>query len=581
MTFDVIIKGGEVVDGKGTPRRRADVAIKGEQIAAVGELGGATAKRVVDATGLVVTPGFIDMHSHADQMVLLFPAGESSIGQGITTSVTGQCGGSPAPIGEYTGVGMWGADWRHKLMPAKYYPAGAVETERVRQAAREYGNFDFDWTTFGEWVDRVNRAKPGFNLVPLVGHGTIRNLVMGKDTKRAAKPDEVAAMERAIAEVMAEGAWGISTGMDYPPGAFATEDEVQAVVSAAAKYGGFFSPHWRRTGLRQGFGNPGLINGLVESLDVARATGAKIQVAHLSAGYLVSPAPTPRLATVAAEETLVAIDAAIKDGVDLAFDVIPNHKTGGILHQKYLAATLTPWFREAGSFEQFAANLMAPDLREEIKGFLMSGKWYPLNPNLQPGWANGMMVDKSSVAKYDGKSIAEIAKESGKNPLDALMDVIAADPQACGGQRQPYAMDEALRVYYSHPMATVGIDTLLADETFALKVPPYTYPNLNTFGGVARFLRLYAVGHLGLEEGVRRLTSLAAERLGLADRGVIAPDMKADLVVFDPAKVQECEDNIEPRQYPEGYAWVFVNGEAAMVDGKLTRSRSGRVLRHA
>jgi len=579
VSLDLILKGGTLVDGTGKPRRRADVGIAGDTIAAVGDLSQVAAEKVVDATGLVVTPGFIDMHSHADATVLHYPAGESAIGQGITTSVGGQCGSSMAPLHEYVGVGLWGANWRDQVAPAKYYAEGAIEIEKVRQAAKAYDGFDLDWAGFGEWLERVEKARPGINLVPLVGHGTIRTAVMGKDTKRQARPEEVAAMEQQVAQALEEGAMGISTGMDYPPGVFASHEEFCAVVSEAARHGGFFSPHWRRTGLRQGFGNPGLITGLREALEVAKVTGAKTQVAHLSSGYLMAPFATPRLATVAAEETLVAIDETIGAGVELAFDVIPNHLTGGTMHQKYVAGTLAPWFKEAGSFEQFARNLAAPDLRQEIKAYIMAGKWYTLNPILQPLWASSLMVDKSAVPEFHGKNIEEIAAKRRQDPLDALMDVIEQDPRACGGLRRPYAFDQALRVFYSHPRAMVGIDTTLIDHTFEMTVPPYNYPNLNTFGGMARFVRLYALGHLGLEEGVRRLTGLPAQRLGLADRGAVAPGMKADLVVFDAPAVVENQDDTDPVQYPKGYHWVFVNGVAAMANGSLTHSRSGQVLR--
>ncbi|MEW6523829.1 MAG: amidohydrolase family protein [Bacillota bacterium] len=579
MTFDLIIKGGTVIDGTGNARKQADVGVCRDTIEAVGDLSRATAARMVDATGLVVTPGFIDMHSHSDATILHYPAGESSIAQGITTSVGGQCGSSMAPLHKHVSVGLWGANWRDKVAPAKYYSEGAIDIEKVRQAAKEYEGFDLDWNTFGQWLDRVEKAQPGINLVPLVGHGTVRTAVMGKDTRRHATPDEIAAMKRYVAQAMDEGAAGISTGMDYPPGVFAAHEEFCEVVAEAARHGGYFSPHWRRTGLRQGFGNPGLITGLREALDVARKTGAKTQVAHLSSGYLVSPFPTPRLATVAAEETLLAIDETIEAGVDLAFDVIPNHLTGGTMHQKYVASTLAPWFKEAGSFEQFATNLAAPDLRAEIKAYIMSGKWYPLNPILQPLWTSSLRVDRSAIAEFHGKTIEEIAANRKTDPLDALMDVIQEDPQACGGLRRPYAFDQALRVFYSHPMAMVGIDTTLVDHSFAMTVPPFMYPNLNTFGGMARFVRLYALGHLGLEEGIRRLTSLPAGRLGLADRGVIAQGMKADLVIFKPEDVVENQDDTEPVQYPRGYHWVFVNGVAAMENGVLTRQRGGKVLK--
>ena len=579
MTFDVIIRGGEVIDGKGTPRVKADVGISGDSIAAVGDLSGASAARTVEASGLVVTPGFIDMHSHSDQTILQYPAGESSLGQGITTTVGGQCGSSLAPLNKHVNVSLWGANWKDRVAPAKYYPENTIDLEKAKKAAKEVDGFDINWATYGEWLDRVEEAKPGLNLVPLVGHGAVRTAVMGKDYRRHATGDEIAAMKRYVAQAMDEGAAGISNGMDYPPGVFCAPEESYEVIGEAARRGGLYSTHWRRTGLRQGFGNPGLIQGLKEGLDIAKKTGARTEVAHLSSGYLISPQPTPRLATVAAEETLVVIDETLKDGVDLMFDVIPNHLTGGTGHQKYLAATLAPWFKEAGSFEQFGQNLKAPDIRQEIRQYIVSGKWYALNPNLQPGWASGIVVTKSAVDEFNGKNVAQIALARNKDPLDALMDVIAEDPCACGGSRRPYVLDDALRVFYKHPLAMVGIDTVLVDETFAVNVPPYGLPNPNTFGGMARFVRLYALGLLGLEEGVRRLTSLPAKRLCLPDRGVIAPGMKADLVVFKPEAVKEGQDDLEPRQYPEGYSWVFVNGAAAMENGKLTHSRSGKVLR--
>ncbi len=582
MAFDVIIKGGQVIDGTGKPRAKVDVALTGDRIAAIGDLAdaGAAAARTIDATGFVVTPGFIDMHSHSDQTILQYPGGESSIGQGITTSVGGQCGSSLGPLGKHINVSLWGANWKDKVAPAKYYAENTIDLEVARRAAKEYDGFDIDWTTFGGWLDRVAASKPGINLVPLVGHGAVRTSVMGKDYKRHAKPDEVAAMKRYVAQAMDEGAAGISNGMDYPPGVFASPEESVEVIGEAVRHGGFYSTHWRRTGLRQGAGNPGLIDGLREGIEIGRRTGARTEVAHLSAGYLISPRPTPKIAQAAAEETLAVVEEAIKGGVDLTFDCIPNHLTGGTTHQRWLAATLAPWFKEAGSFEQLARNLKAADARREIKDYIYAGKWYPLNPLTTPNWTAALTVFQSTVMpELSGKSIAEITAARGGDPLDVLMDVLVTDPRAAGGMRRPFALDVNLRVFYNHPRAMVGCDTLLVDDTFGPDVPPYQLPNHNTFGGMARFIRLYALGLLGLEEGIRRLTSLPAERLNLPDRGVIAPGRKADLVVFRPEEVQDNEDELETRRYPKGYRWVFVNGVAAMEAGQLTHSRSGEVLR--
>ena len=578
MTFDVIIRGGEIIDGSGSVRYKKDIGLQGDTIAAIGELSGASAARIVDATGQVVAPGFIDMHSHADQTVLMYPSGESAIAQGITTSVCGQCGFSPAPLNRHWTACFWEWNWWDKVSPRKYYQEVVADLDMVKKHAKETDGLDITWSSFGEWLDVVERTRPGINIVPLVGHGTVRTAVMGTDYRRKATASEIEAMKRYVEEAMDSGAAGISNGMDYAPNCYCSVEESYEVIGVVARKGGLFSSHWRRTGLRQGFGDPGLINGIREAVDIAKKTGVKLQLAHLSPGYLVSPSPTPKLSVCAAEETLAVIDAALKDGVDLAFDVIPNHQTGGVLHVKYVAAVLAPWLKESGTLEQFAANLRAPDLREEIRQYILSGKWFNLNPILQPGWANEMMIGKSKAGEFVGKTIAQIARERDQHPLDALMDVICADPYSILS-RPSVGSDEVKRVFYRHPLAMVGIDTFLVNVTAEVKVPPYYLPNPNSFGGMARFIKHYALGLLGLEEGIRRITSLPAQRLGLKDRGLIAEGMKADIVVFNPEAVAEKSTDEEPRQYPEGFRWVFVNGQVAMEDGKLTLSRSGQVLR--
>lgn len=577
MPFDYVIKNGQIIDGTGAPGIKCDVGISAGSIEAVGDLRTCEAAEVIDATGQVVAPGFIDMHNHFDQTILLHPAAESAIAQGITTAVTGQCGFSPAPLNRHYTACFWEWNFWHKVEPRKYYQEGVADLDKVRPALKEAEGLDIDWKSFGEWLDRVRSAGPGVNLVPLVGHGTIRSAVLGMDYRRHATPDEVARMVRYAEEAMDDGAWGISNGMDYAPNAYCSPEESCQVIGACVRKGGFFSSHWRRTGLRTGFGNPGLINGIKEAIEVARRTGAKLQIAHLSPGYLVSPNTTPRLATVAAEETLAVLDEARKTGVDLAFDVIPNHLTGGVTHFRHLASMLSPWLKEAGSLEKFAENLRCPDLRDEIRSYIMAGKWFSLNPYLQPGWASATVVGKTSVPGVSGKSISEVAASRGVDPLEALMDVISEDPHTTRGD-PPETNDEVKRVFFRHPLAMVGIDTFVVDDTREGRVPPYALPNPNTFGGMARFIRLYAREVLGLEEGIHRLTGLPAGRLGLTDRGVIAPGKRADVVVFNPDAVRERGTPEEPRRYPDGFSWVFVNGVPALARGKITGLRAGRVL---
>ena len=474
MTLDILIKGGEVIDGTGGPRKKADVGIRGDSIVAVGDLEHATAAKVIDATGLVVSPGFIDMHSHSDQTILMYPNGESSLGQGITTSVCGQCGFSLAPLNKHYPYCWWQGNWWQKVAPRKYYEEPAGDLEKAKKAAKETDGLDINWSTFGEWMDRVESMRPGLNIFPLVGHSTVRLAAMGADYRSHATPDEIRVMKRYVDEAMDSGAGGISNGVDYAPNSYASQEESYEVIGTVTKKGGIWCSHWRRTGLREGFGNPGLINGVREAIDIAKKTGVRLQIAHLAPGWLTNPAASPKISSCIAEETLAVLDEALKEGVDLAFDVIPNHLTGGVTHNKYIAASLTPWLKEAGSLERFAQNLEAPDLRKEIRDFIMSGKWYNLNPIISPTWADGIRVRASTVDRYVGKTIAQIAKESGVDGLEALMDVICADPYARSGWGED--SDEYKRIFYRHPLAMVGVDTFLVDPTYEVKVPPYTLP---------------------------------------------------------------------------------------------------------
>ncbi len=574
--FDYLIKNGRIADGTGGASKQADIGIKNEVIVAVGDLSSSTAKTVIDASSDIVSPGFIDMHSHSDQTILLYPNGESAIGQGITTAVCGQCGFSPAPLKDHYLSCFWEWDWWNKVAPRKYYQEPVGDLARARKYAKETDGLEINWSSFGDWIGRVNEVKPGINIVPLVGHGTVRAAVMGNNYRRKATRDEIEAMKRYVEESLDLGAAGISNGLDYAPNCYADIEESYEVIGVAARKGGIFSSHWWRTGLREGLGNPGLINGIKQAIDIAKKTSARLELAHLSPGFIVSPSGTSRLSAAAAEETLSVIDQAIKEGVDVSFDVIPNHKTGGVLHVKYVAAALQPWLREAGSLERFADNLKADDLREEIKEYILSGKWYSLNPITQPGWAQQIIIGRSRIAEFESKSIAQIAEKRNCASLDALMEVISLDPYSIAST--PDGPDDIKRIFYAHPRAMVGIDTFLMDNTAESHVPPYYLPNPNTFGGMARFIKQYAIGLLGLEEGIKRITGLPAARLGLKDRGVIAEGMKADIVIFQPEIVTDKGTDEEPRQYPEGFKWVFVNGKPAMENGAFNGNRNGDVL---
>ena len=243
--FDLLIQNVLIVDGTGTPGTKGDIGIKGERVAAVGNVSG-SAKRVIDGAGLVACPGFIDMHSHADLNILQYPGADNCIMQGITTFVGGNCGMSPAPLKEFMPWGME-RDWWHEVNPRSYGPPSFLSLEEYRSTAEEKLGISIDWTTFGDFLDRVETRGMSLNFVPLVGHNTIRLTVMGEDCRRTARPDEIAEMAKHVEEGMQAGAFGFSTGLDYLPGEYASPDEVLELTRVAKAHDGLYFTHTRFT----------------------------------------------------------------------------------------------------------------------------------------------------------------------------------------------------------------------------------------------------------------------------------------------------------------------------------------------
>ncbi|MDQ7793340.1 MAG: amidohydrolase family protein [bacterium] len=568
--FDLIIRGGTVFDGQGRPGRLADVGVRGDRLAAVDDLGAADATVVLEAEGQVVAPGFIDIHSHADETILLYPGADNFIRQGVTTVVGGNCGFSPAPLGERWLLSFWEFDWWDELVPGKYDRAGSADLETIRRLAAERNGLAIDWRTFGEFLDRVERAHPGVNYVPLVGHNPLRVTAMGADHDRPCTPGELRQMQDLLAEALAAGAHGLSTGLDYEPGAHAEPSELLALLQTVAGAGALHATHWRRTGIRKGTGARALVRGLHEAVEMAARTGGRLQISHLMPAYQVYPAPPQEVWRAVTAATLGVIDEARDHGVDLAFDVIPN-TDGGVITAPYLVSLLTPWLRDAGSPEQLARNLRAADLRREIRDYIAAGRWYALNPLLDPDWACRVELPET------GRNLAETA--AAGDPLETMFDLITASPRA-RLRYAPALSEVAVQLLYEHPLAMVGQDTFALDTGWQVHTPPYYLPHPNTYGGVARFLRVYG-RELGPAGAVARLTGRPAAVLGLADRGRIIPGAAADVVVFSPDEVTERGDHLEPRVYPAGITHVVVNGRPVVTGGEPNGVRAGRVLRRS
>ena len=581
---DLLIKNARIVDGTGAPAFGGAIAVNGERIQAVGRVEGelkVEATKVIDARGLVVSPGFIDVHNHGDCSILYYPRAESFVRQGITTFVGGNCGTSPGPYGDYMDVAYFLYDLYWRIDPDMYYGERLQPLEKVNALHKEMYGWEIDWGTLGEWMDRVEAKGASANLVPIAGHGDIRYLVMGLDYRRKATKKEITVMLEHVARAMEDGCRGLSVGRDYNPGYWADTGELVACAEIAAKYGGVYTSHSLRTGLREdrrpGDPPPSKIGGVLEAIEVGRMAKIPVEVSHLSPLYDISPPGNKDMAEASVKATLKAIDDARAGGVDVNFDLIPN-TTGGIYSTPYLASALMPWLRIAGSLDQLGMALKMPDLREEIKATIISGKWYNLNPNLTPMWAMGPTVVECKEERFRGKTIAQIAKELKIGELDALIEVLQVDPHT---QANILGGVPGFMMLIKHPEAMIGVDTFGVDDKFEIKTPPGILPNENTFGGHPRYLRttVREAKILTLEEAIHKTTSLPASKFKLADRGVLREGAYADLTVFNPDTITDCGNTLNPRQYPKGIEYVAVNGKLVVSKTKHTGEAPGKVLR--
>ena len=521
--FDLVIQDGFIeVDGTGNSMYKADIAIKDGKIAKIGKYDICDAKKIIDSKGLIVSPGFIDIHSHGDCTVLMFPKAESAIMQGVTTIVVGNCGISPAPLERYWVYQFWEQDFWHDIQPYIFYENPIQPIKKVKQVIKKRFGINIDWNTFGEFLERIENNGTSVNLVPLVGHGQIKAQVMGVNSEKEALEDDLEEMEKYLHEAMGSGAFGMSTGLDYSPGAYSSTAEIIRLAKIVREYDGIYATHWRRTGVRRGTPQrPKKIKGIEEAICVSREAEIKTQISHLSSGYEIYPNTTSATASLqraSANATLDIIDHAINQGVEIAFDVIPN-ASGGIGTTVYLATYLAPWLRQAGSVGQFAKNIVADDLRAHIKNFIATGQWYVLNPKINPDWGDEITILAANNKNYKGKTITQIAESKNKDVLDTFLEILTEDPYAkC---KREFIDKEWVKVFLQHSKAMVCSDSfVLNDRSLAIDTEiPWILPHPNTYCAFPRYMLNY--GSRKFEDTIKRITKLPARWLGITDRGVI------------------------------------------------------------
>jgi N-acyl-D-amino-acid deacylase len=529
--YDVLIRNGRIIDGSGNPWISGDIAIRGDRIAAIGHLSGAEAKRTINASGMVVSPGFIDMLGQSEDALLIDNRSLSKLSQGITTEITG----------EGTSIAPQNARTLTQLQP---------ELDRY--------NLKIDWSTLEQYFARLEKSGTPLNLGTYVGAGQVRQAVLGDDD-RAPTIEELEQMKKLVAQAMQQGALGISTALIYPPGHYAKTEELVELAKVAGQYGGIYATHMRSEGQSEAAA-------IEEALRIGREGRLPVEIFHLKV------IGKPRWGSM--PKIVALIQAARDAGQDVSADMYP-YIAGGTA----LASALPPWVADGG-MQKLIARLKDPATRARIKQEMASEHANWENLYLGSGGAGGILISgvvNPDVKKYDGLTLAQIAAAQKKAPLDALFDLVIAD-KAETGAIYFIASEDDLRYGLKEPWTSIGLD---AGE-LSLDGPlfePRSHPR--AFGSMPRFLGHYVRDGklLPLEQAIRKITSLPAQRQRLRDRGLLKEGYFADITIFDPATIQDRATYENPTQLSEGVKFVFVNGSLEYEDGRLTGVAAGRVLR--
>jgi len=532
--YDFIISGAHMVDGTGAPWVEGDIAIAGDRIVAIGDLSKASTRKRLDAKGLVVSPGFIDVQGQSEFNVLVDNRAASKITQGVTTEITGE-GSSIAPVND-----------RMKK-----------ENEEV---AKKYG-VTVDWSTLDEYFKHFERTKSAVNLGTFVGAGGVRNYVMGT-VNRPASPAELEQMRQLVAQAMQDGAMGISTALEYVPDTFASTDEIVELAKVARQYGGVYFTHQRSE-------TDAIFSSLDEVFAIARRANISTTIWHLKTAYHENFGKMP--------EVLRRIQNARAQGIDVAASVYPYTRASN-----GLVASFPPWVSEGG-IEQTIARFNDPVQRERIKKEMDRPSTTWENEWLGSGGdGSGIMLVglmNPELAKYEGMTLQEIGRQWKKDPKDVAMEIVIADHGRTG--QIISIMDEGdVGTAVSNPIVTYGSDSEAQAEDGPLSK---TKAHPRAFGTFPRILGMYAREQhtMSLEEAVRKMTSLAASRVGLLDRGILRPGAFADIAVFDPNTIRDAATFSDPMHYSVGVRYVFVNGRPVVWDGAITDERPGRPVRGA
>ncbi len=530
-SYDLIIRNGHIIDGTGSPWYAADIAVRDGRIADIGKLTDANATRVIDAKGLVVAPGFIDMLGQSEITLLVDPRAPSKIFQGITTEITGE-GESAAPLND------------------------AIIKEN--QAYFDHYHLKADWRTLSEYFARLERQGIGINLGTYVGAASVREMVIGYGD-RAPTKDELQQMQGLVEQGMQQGAMGVSTALQYPPAPYASTEELIALAKVAARYGGIYATHMRSEG-------DGEIAALDETFRIGREAGIPVEIFHLKTAGKPNWGKMPLV--------IERIEKARAEGIDVAADTYAYTAWAN-----GMAAFMPPWAKDGGD-ERLVKRLNDPATRAKIRQDMetASDKWD--NEWLEISGPEDILVtsvNHKELEKYQGKRVSEIAADWHEDAIDTLFDFLVKDKAGTGvamfGMAEP---DVVLAL--QQPWVSVCNDYGASSPEGILGAE---HPHPRAYGTFPRILAKYVreEGKLSLAEAIRKFTALPAQREHLSDRGVIKAGMWADLVVFDPRTIHDVATYESPNRLSEGMTYVLVNGVPVIEEGRMTGKLPGRVLR--
>src|SRR5216684_908891 len=528
--YDVIIKNGKIIDGSGNPWVSGDIAIRGDRIAKIGKLDGFNAKRIIDAHNLVVSPGFIDMLGQSEEALLIDNRSLSKLSQGITSEITGE-GNSIAP-------------------------QNALTLSELQPELDHY-HLTVDWTSLDGYFSRLGKSGTPLNIGTYVGAAQVRQAVLGQ-VDRAPTSEELDKMNALVAEAMQQGAFGISTALIYPPGHYAKTEELIELAKVAGQYGGIYATHMRSEGR-------GEIAAIEETLRIGREANVPVEIFHLKV--------SGKSRASGMTQVVAMIQKARDSGQDVTADMYPY-----LAGATALASSLPPWMADGG-LNKLLDRLRDPAVRQRLKNEMSADHPEWENLYIDAGGAEGVMVASvvnPQLKQYTGKTVAQIAQQQNKDPLDALFDFVLAD-KGLSGALYFIASEDDLQTGLKQPWTSIGLD---ANEMSldGILFEPHAHPR--TFGSMPRFLGRYSreLHLVSLEQAIRKITSMPAQREHLTGRGLLKEGFFADITIFDADNIRDQATYTDPAQLSQGVKYVFVNGQLAFENGHVTGATAGRPL---